>query len=214
MPLRPVNYTSDQKNQIKKELKDPNLNSKLWEEDRIDPIRATIKSHYLIEQMYQCCYCKKEILTNHGRVWDVEHVIPRSAQPNFMFRPENLAISCIDCNVEKGNKKVTNNKRTRFPNKSEHYTIIHPHFDQYEHHIEVRGDGLYIGLTKKGGNTIWACNLFRFFQKIAQIHQPIKDKRFEKDIGELYLQKTRDGAAPIIASIMARLEIEERKNKK
>jgi 5-methylcytosine-specific restriction endonuclease McrA len=210
--LDPVIYSADQCRQIKNELQSPSFSDHIWGEERLNLIRAAIKEHYVHKQDYRCCYCRQQIFSDHGRAWDIEHVISRSEMPRFMFVPRNLAVACIECNVEKKARKVTDKSRSRFPAQSQHYIIVHPHFDEYEDHIEIRGDGIYIALSRKGGNTIWTCNLFRFYQKKAQIYQPIKDQRFERDIGELRLQKTLEDAEPIVASIMKRLEIEERKH--
>lgn len=50
--------------------------------------------------------------------------------------------------------------------------------------------------------------LFRFRERVVGVKQPIRDRRFERDIGELRMVKSPEEARPIIASIMARLEIE------
>ena len=53
-----------------------------------------------------------------------------------MFEPKNLCVSCIDCNLEKKDKKVTISKaKKKLPNNSSDYLIVHPHFDTYNDKI-------------------------------------------------------------------------------
>jgi hypothetical protein len=134
-----------------------------WESPDIAEVRSAIKVHYVEEQAYRSCYCGTSIRTSHGRVWDVEHVVSRSTHPHFMFEPENLAAACIDCNTAKSNQNVLVNPRVKkYPRRSGAYLIVHPHFDDYNQHIAVAFERIYIPKTKKGEKTIILCRLTRF----------------------------------------------------
>ncbi|RWS51272.1 HNH endonuclease, partial [Enterobacter cloacae] len=126
-----------------------------------------IKNHYINEQDFTCCYCKQKIVVTHNGAWDAEHIIPKSEHPAFMFEPENIAICCKDCNGEKLAQEVLTNSgiksRKKFLTDKKHYLIVHPHFDEYDQHIEIRQDfRIYRGKTDKGINTITICGLLRF----------------------------------------------------
>jgi 5-methylcytosine-specific restriction endonuclease McrA len=137
-------------------------NHDYWNDPIIDPVRAEIKDHYIGEQNRRCCYCNREYPTGNKAVWDGEHIIAKSLAPRFMFEPRNLAASCKDCNIAKGEDEVrVNPKRQSFPDQSKHYIIVHPHFDEYDDHIRWYGD-VVRPLTTKGAELVGKCNLWRF----------------------------------------------------
>ena len=209
MIANPVAYTAEEVEAIDAVMKADGFGPKSWGDEALDEIRSRIKKHYIFEQGYLCCYCQQRLYADHGRPWDIEHVIARARKCGFMFEPRNLAIACVECNQEKRADPVTDENRVSFPNRSDHYWIVHPHFDDWDEHIELEGEATYHALSDKGRFTIYKCNLFRFRQREAKIRRPIRDRRFERDIGELRFAKTPQEARPIIASILERLKIEE-----
>lgn len=140
--------------------------SSKWEDEKYSNVRKTIKDHYLKEQDYTCCFCKQRIVVKSNRAWDIEHIIPKSTHPAFMFEPKNLCASCPDCNNEKRNKGVLDrDNRVRFPVVSTAYKIVHPHFDKYEEHLTVLVEGkLYGYKTTKGKLTYRIYGLDRFME--------------------------------------------------
>ncbi|EKY3267942.1 HNH endonuclease, partial [Cronobacter sakazakii] len=72
----------------------------------LDAIKKHIKDYYLIVQDYKCPYCQQKIIVTHNGAWDTEHIIPKDTHPDFMFEPQNLCVSCKDCNGEKSNKNI------------------------------------------------------------------------------------------------------------
>lgn len=138
-----------------------------WSDDEVHPVRKQIKTHYIGEQARRCCYCNVEIPMDHHAVWDAEHIISRDGAARFMFVPRNLAIACKPCNGFKSEQEVRKNPtRVSFPDKSEHYLIVHPHFDEYSEHI-VWVDKLVWPQTEKGIATVAMCRLHRFGLKQA-----------------------------------------------
>ncbi|MCG4257700.1 HNH endonuclease [Acetobacter senegalensis] len=209
MIVNPVNYSEDEQDIIDSLLDSEGFNSNSWGEKEIEALKSDIKQHYIREQNYRCCYCQQPLYAHHGRVWDIEHVISRAVRPDFMFTPQNLAVACVECNGAKGAVPVSNAKRKSFPDRGGLYKIVHPHFHNWEDHIELEGEWTYHALTEEGKFTIYHCDLFRFRQRLIGIKQPIRDRRFERDISELRMTKSLKEARPIIASIMSRLEIED-----
>nr|WP_318379972.1 HNH endonuclease signature motif containing protein [uncultured Enterobacter sp.]DAI87055.1 MAG TPA: CRISPR-associated endonuclease [Caudoviricetes sp.] len=173
MPLNCIIYENDdlQIYESYRDLPDAEQNGSVWDsvEHNISKIKKTIKDYYIVAQDYTCPYCKQRIEVHHNGAWDAEHIIPKSTHPRFVFEPLNLCVSCKDCNNEKRDKPVLeNNNRRTLPNRSEDYTIVHPHFDEFEDHIRiVELAGYYLPLTDKGRKTIEKCGLLRFSYKYA-----------------------------------------------
>jgi hypothetical protein len=205
----PVAYDGSEQNLVDAILSEKDFNGATWSKPELSDLKTRIKQHYIQVQKYRCCYCQQTLYSNHGRVWDIEHVIARDTRCDFMFIPRNLAISCVECNGAKKAELVADPARKSFPDRGDLYWIVHPHFHNWDEHIEIEGEGTYHALSKEGKFTIYHCDLFRFRERVMRTKQPIRDRRFEKDIGELRMAKSSVEARPIIASIMARLEIED-----
>ncbi|MCL0006005.1 HNH endonuclease [Providencia rettgeri] len=146
-------------------LQSKNLSSKdMWEDDSVTDIKLRLKKHYIMEQKQKCAYCKVELHTNHGMVWDTEHIIDKDSFPQWTFEPLNLCVSCKDCNQAKGIKTVLKSGfYKKFPSKDANYCIVHAHFDNYVDHIEAAVPGVtYRYKTEKGRRTIEICGLLRY----------------------------------------------------
>ncbi len=135
---------SSEESQAFKSLQNKTLTSKeMWEDESVTNIKLRIKKHYISEQGQKCAYCKAVLPTNHGAVWDTEHIIDKDSFPQWVFEPLNLCISCKDCNGAKGTRGVTKSVTYKsFPKNASNYLIVHPHFDNYEDHIEVAVPGV------------------------------------------------------------------------
>lgn len=164
--LTPISYSQDDKELIKSKMSEKNFTHKSWSDEDLTKIKDSIKKHYHKIQKGICPYCKQQLNSTHGRYWDIEHIIPRSHVPNFMFEPKNLCMSCVECNAEKSDKKVTTSSaKTIYPTKAQQYSIIHPHLDNYEEHLLVVEPGLfYYPLKPKGRKTVEVCGLNRFYE--------------------------------------------------
>lgn len=161
---------------------------KYWSDDKVSSVRKQIKDHYISQQQRLCCYCRKEYPTDHNGVWDGEHVISKALAPKFMFEPRNLAASCKDCNGVKHDKEVrVNPDLKKFPDKSANYTIVHPHFDDYGHHLKWLGD-VVIPVTNKGNALITMCNLLRFGNATIGADTTPSTPEYERLIGILVKQ--------------------------
>ncbi|GGA48738.1 HNH endonuclease [Pelagibacterium lentulum] len=209
MIANPVAYDSDEQVLVSTILEKEGFDATIWSSEELGDLKSRIKQHYIREQNYRCCYCQQPLYAHHGRAWDIEHVIARATRCEFMFVPQNLAVACVECNQSKGTELVSDPDRKSFPERANLYKIVHPHFHIWHEHIELEGEATYHALSSEGKFTIYHCDLFRFRERVVGTKQPIRDRRFERDIGELRMAKTSAEARPIIASIMARLEIED-----
>ena len=181
-----------------------------WSQPEVAAIRQTVKAHYIVQQLHRCCYCEQPILSDNARMWDVEHIVPRSRRPEFMFEPRNLAVSCPDCNSAKSESETMFNPRLqRYPARSEAFKIVHPHFDEYSVHIARLGI-VFMPLTDKGRWTLYHCNLLRYVQNHLNWQSPITDDRFEAELDQLKLGG--QNAADALAAILPRLVQGQRPN--
>ncbi|WP_274882860.1 hypothetical protein [Vibrio harveyi] len=162
---------SEEESQIVKSVQCDDLSpQQKWDDCRVTTMKSNIKKHYIAEQDKTCAYCQVNMHTTHGMVWDTEHIIDKDSSPQWMFKPLNLCVSCKDCNGAKGTRAVTKSKSyKKFPSKSANYRIIHPHFDNYDEHIEVAVPGAtYRYITEKGRYTIEVCGLLRYHQTVGR----------------------------------------------
>jgi hypothetical protein len=176
-----------------------------WEDAAVTPLRGQAKDHYIAEQDYMCAYCRKEIATANKAVWDAEHVVCRQKVAGYMFVPQNLAVSCKDCNIAKGQAEVRTTTRKKFPDQSKHYLIVHPHFDNYEEHIRWVGD-ICVPVSAKGTRTLVMCDLTRYTAKLLGVKGKLVDPSFDKHLGDLLKAKTKLEAQASLAAISVYVE--------
>lgn len=183
-----------------------NQSGGFWSDDAVGPVKSAIKTHYIAEQNRKCCYCDRDLGTNHHGIWDCEHVIARATHPQWMFTPRNLAVSCKDCNLAKSDDRVLKNPgRITFPSKSADYVIVHPHLDEYHDHIRWMGTVPRPNGSQKGKNTIVMCDLLRFSAQEAAIPSSPGDRRFDALVGDLMRRPGPDDSVMILGALAAAL---------
>jgi hypothetical protein len=186
MILNPVQFDASDLTEIGA-ISAPGLVAGDWAGPRSAPIKGRAKDHYIREQNNRCCYCDEQWLTENKRVWDLEHVVPVSLHPAFMFEPINLAISCPDCNLAKTDKETLLDPSVFvYPTRSDAFAIVHPHFDEMRDHIKKRRL-LFEPTTDKGTWTVKHCNLGRFAVKYIDPSDDSNpsDARFESAVDDL-----------------------------
>ncbi len=62
-----------------------------------------------------------------------------------------------------------------FPKSSEAFKIVHPHFDNYDEHIEIFGRQYYVDKSIKGCITIQYCKLNRRLHKLGWKKEYVED---------------------------------------
>jgi len=205
--MTPVHYSDDSQaivNAFEEQSEQRQL-AAYWSDETVEPVREEIKQHYIAVQKYVCVYCARQIVTANKGLWDAEHVISREQAPRFMFTPENLAVSCRDCNIAKGKKEVRVTTRRKFPGESGHYRIVHPHFDIYAEHIRWFGE-ICAPISEKGVKTQEVCGLTRFTAKLLGIDGVLVDPNFDKYVGELLNAKNKTDALAVLAAIHVYVE--------
>ena len=111
----------------------------IWKSPLVDDFKQKAKTYYrdLLEE--QCCYCRKNTLGEFKMVLDIEHILPKSKFPQYMFATFNLSISCKRCNMNIKKEDVSFvtdlTQIDTTPQQSGLYKIVHPNVDDYFEHI-------------------------------------------------------------------------------
>lgn len=168
-----VNFDETQKNLIQSKQSSPSFHHANWGDEDLLDLRIFIRNFYRKEQTALCVYCRNQVSLTSALNSHVEHIAPKSIYPQFMFTPENLCVSCADCNaIKSGKEAVSDNHiselRTiqkdnpiRYPSTSMAFKIVHPHFDDWGDHLVRTPEGYYLDLTDKGAFTNALCRLNR-----------------------------------------------------
>ncbi|WP_333876665.1 HNH endonuclease [Methylobacter sp.] len=177
MPLPLINkkivFCLQEQELITKKMGDHSFTHSDWGKDDLQTLRSSIRAFYRKEQVGICAYCKSDVSLVSASNAHIEHIVPKSIYPQFIFEPRNLCIVCSDCNTIKRNQEVFNEipdtlakKVVQYPRSSSAFKIVHPHFDVYDDHILKKGR-IYIDLSSKGIFTIGACKLNRYFHEFG-----------------------------------------------
>jgi len=166
-----ISYSDATKNKIAEIKVEPGYSHTRWKDEDLEQVRSEIRNFYRREQRGSCVYCRGEISLRGAMNASVEHIAPKSLYVHFMFEPKNLCVICADCNEYKSNREViedlvSGNPARKYPTESARYRIVHPHIDEYNEHI-VKAGFIYMERTKKGGHTIYLCNLNRWIHNFG-----------------------------------------------
>lgn len=131
-----------------------------WEKPVFAALKVNLIAHLRTQQDNKCCYCKYPLGFDIKEV-DIEHIVPKSRFEQFTFESLNLALSCPGCNTKKSIKPVLLKEFVRYPRNTNHFRIVHSHYDTYSDHIEITNNCVFTAKTGKGSETITYCELFR-----------------------------------------------------
>lgn len=120
--------------------------------------KKNIKNHLLTEQKGRCMFCRRVIDESQASA-EIEHLVPKSKYPQFETLPENLVVTCHNCNNKKGTKNPLANShpaptQQTYPNQGGDFLTIYPYIDKYEQHIDIDETGFAVRLSQKGEVTI------------------------------------------------------------
>jgi uncharacterized protein (TIGR02646 family) len=195
--LNSIVYSSNQSKLIKTILKNNKSTDPIWELKEIEKLKKEIRGYYRKEQKILCAYCKYPVSVIYPTNCHIEHIAPKSIHPEYIFEPKNLCVICADCNQIKRDQETTHQipdtlkkkYKRKYPDKSEDFYIVHPHFDKYDDHILII-NGYYIDKgSKKGSFTIGACLLNRKLLIAGWEPQVVNDTDLINDFSE-YIQET------------------------
>ncbi len=92
---------------------------------------------------------------------DREHIAPKSVDPEYMFLPINLALSCKTCNTIKNGLPVIEQKEDEYCDCV--FSIVHPYLNNINEHITFDDEVLIESQTPEGENTIKVFGLNNIF---------------------------------------------------
>lgn len=147
--------------------------------------KSRIKTYYLFDQRGMCCYCSRNLFPN-AKTYDAEHIVDKSSHPQFMFDLDNFGASCVLCNSHKSNKNVLRRPGrplTRLPRRSADYLLLHPHLDEWDHHLYFDNLGRIKARpgSAKGEQTIAICgiNAVNFFHLSMKFSKGAREEAHE-----------------------------------
>lgn len=115
---------------------------------------SDVKSAIVSETSGKCAYCESKV--RHIAPGDIEHIIPKSVQPNLWFDWSNLTLACPVCNVNKGVNEG----------------LVDPHNDEPSEHFWFAGTAIFpLPESQKGNLT----------ETLLKLNRPeLHDKRFDR----------------------------------
>ena len=133
----------------------------IWDNPKLEPVKAKIKKYFRGALGDQCCYCRKNTTGEFNMVLDIEHILPKSKFRNHIFQPLNLSMSCKRCNMnvkrEDTSFIVDMKSILTHPFISNNYKFIHPNLDSYfdnlKYLVEIINENKlikYDPITEKG----------------------------------------------------------------
>src|SRR5579863_3299461 len=158
--------------------------SKKWK-DAYKLFKGNIREHLRKKQKARCAFCRLRINESNSYS-NLEHIVGKTAYPQFEFLPRNLVNACIKCNFSKSiqstiRNPVANKAMQVYPLTSNEFKIVNPYLDDFETHLDFI-DNLIItpvNNSEKGINTIKYYKLTR--PKLAED----RAAEFRIDTGEL-----------------------------
>lgn len=144
-----------------------------WEHSNFDWFKVHLNRELRKKQHDRCCYCRRPLLFKKGLV-DIEHIIDKGSDKGkyavHMFTIRNLALSCRDCNNNKGTKPVLRNSLLPvvvYPRSTARFTWVHPYLHNYSDHLTIHRGWVYEakGASPDGAAVIEKCMLFKLEDK-------------------------------------------------
>ena len=136
-----IKYDQEQTNAIKEAIKEGH---KSWSEEKFKEaktlkiVKDKIKDFHIKTTNERCCYCGHNTHNVHRVILDIEHILPKSKFPQYMFTTKNLSIACKRCNLTMKGTDVnflTRDFNDKHIFRSKYYKFIHPNLDNYDAHL-------------------------------------------------------------------------------
>jgi uncharacterized protein (TIGR02646 family) len=186
---------------------------KIWDTEALEELRKEIRDFYRTEQKAICSYCRQVISIVYPMNAHIEHIAPKSLHPEYIFEAKNLCVVCSDCNQIKRDQETINEipdtikkkYKTKYPDKTDDFFIVHPHFDDYDKHILII-NGFYIDNDSKKGNfTIGACRLNRKLSITGWEPEVVEETEIIEDFTEYIEEKNTLKKGKILENIKRKL---------
>ncbi|WP_157956621.1 HNH endonuclease [Dyella sp. C11] len=138
-----------------------------WNHSNFDWFKTLVNDRLRKRQKNRCCYCRRPLVFDKGHV-EIDHIVHKgstnSPYARFAFEAQNLALSCKDCNNNKGKKTVLARAiraGSNYPKQAKAFSWVHPHFHRYSDHITIHQGWVYESKNKspEGLEVIRKCML-------------------------------------------------------
>jgi len=136
-----------------------------WYKSKYKFIKDKIRNFLETNQPQFCPFCRTKLEIHGSNYYNhIEHLVSKSNKIKFMFKGNNLVLSCPCCNSKKNQSDTLVDSSTEFyPLNSGGFNIVHPYFDKFSDYIFYdEADGFKaVDGNNKGSNTIGAYSLNR-----------------------------------------------------
>lgn len=120
-----------------------------WEHSSFDWFKRRLHKSLRHQQKDLCCYCRRPLRFDKGPV-EIEHIIDKGSNNAeygaYTFVIKNLALSCKDCNNNKGVKAVLRTsipQPAAYPRTAQQFLWVHPHMHRYSDHLTIHQGWVY-----------------------------------------------------------------------
>jgi uncharacterized protein (TIGR02646 family) len=154
-----------------------------------DPILIRLKTNirrFLDNiQSGKCCYCGRLLVLS-----EVDHIAPKGRYPDFLFEPENLALSCKDCNsLER--KGSTNTIKVHDPHyRNCTFLLVHPYRDDPKAHYKLDDQVIKIFIQPITDEGVFSVNLFGLNEEAHSILRA-QQKQYEDLVARFNISQAR-----------------------
>jgi len=158
--IKPVKYRITD---IRKLSNNPIQTSTDWNKSEFQSIKRLVRFIHYKSQNRRCAYCRR-FLNPLGINEHIDHLVARTINHGWMFKPKNLVLTCYQCNTQKTNLNILHDNwsRNRLPKKPENYKYFNPYLHNWHEHFEIE-DSLFIkALTTEGEETITNYKLYDY----------------------------------------------------
>lgn len=132
LEMEKLYFNDDDISRVKKSLCELKVCGKVWEHPENKELKKKIKN-YILSKRNTCAYCLRSFQGEHFMSIDVEHILPKSKFPKYVFTMKNISIACKRCNLKFKRDKIdflSNDFNTRKPFISRYYKFSHPVLDR------------------------------------------------------------------------------------
>ena len=136
-----------------------NGGQKGWEkaDNNTKDLKNRISEYTLLQQGNKCAYCE-DLITGGAQL---DHIVPKQLHPEFCYEPKNLLTSCAVCNMYIKNAEDTISLPVQRRYEQNHFTIVHPYFNNPDVHIKFTNEDRVI--IDKNGSTALGKATIDFF---------------------------------------------------
>lgn len=136
-----------------------------WNNSRLNSYKTRLKTHTILKQLDRCAYCRK-LIEADGYYEPIEHIVPKTLKPKWIFNVKNLIITCDRCNNLKSDTQTLADPfvtMEEFPEVANAFKIFNPHFENWEDHFKFENDIFLVPIpNSKGATTIKICKLYKY----------------------------------------------------